>query len=164
MNVCLMEAQLFQMVGPTCSSPDGFGVSSSGSDVPPPTPRTIVEAFMAAQMRVMCQILQTQQQLTLSFLPGAGTSLHALGRGRLHPSNAPGFHSHPLEASLVASSGGARGCADYGAATVARVAGLLVRSILNNCECGGWKTLRVSASIYNPTGDAATARWISIGS
>jgi hypothetical protein len=34
----------------------------------------------------------------------------------------------------------------------------------NNCECGEWKTLRVSASIYNPTGGAATARWISIGS
>jgi hypothetical protein len=62
MNVYLMEAQLFQMVGPTCSSPDGFGVSSSGSDVPPLPPRTMVEAFMAAQKGMLCQILQTQQQ------------------------------------------------------------------------------------------------------
>jgi hypothetical protein len=64
MNVYLMEAQFFQMVGPTCSSQSGFGASSSGSDLPPPPPpRTIVEAFMAAQTRVLCQILQTQQQL-----------------------------------------------------------------------------------------------------
>jgi hypothetical protein len=63
MNVYLMEAQLFQMVGPTCSSPDGFGASSSGSDSPPPPPRTMVDAFMAAQKGMLCQILQTQKQL-----------------------------------------------------------------------------------------------------
>jgi hypothetical protein len=63
MNVYLMEAQFFQMVEPTCSSPVGFGVSSSGNDVPPLPPRTMVEAFMAAQKRMLCQILQTQQQL-----------------------------------------------------------------------------------------------------
>jgi hypothetical protein len=57
-----MEAQFFQMVEPTCSSPDGFGVSSSGSDVPLPL-RTMVEAFMAAQKGMLCRILQTQQQL-----------------------------------------------------------------------------------------------------
>jgi hypothetical protein len=62
MNVYLMEAQFFQMVEPTCSSPDGFGVSSSGSDVPLPL-RTMVEAFMAAQKGMLCRILQTQQQL-----------------------------------------------------------------------------------------------------
>jgi hypothetical protein len=61
MNMYLMKAQFFQMVGPTCSSPNGFGVSSSGSD--PPPPRTMVEAFMAAQKGMLCQILQTQHQL-----------------------------------------------------------------------------------------------------
>jgi hypothetical protein len=60
MNVYLMEAQFFQIVEPTCSSPDGFGVSSSGSDVPLP-PRTLVEAFMAAQKGMLCQILQMQR-------------------------------------------------------------------------------------------------------
>jgi hypothetical protein len=57
MNVYLMEAQLFQMVGLTCSSPDDFGASSSGSDRPPLPPRTMVEAFMAAQKGMLCQIL-----------------------------------------------------------------------------------------------------------
>jgi hypothetical protein len=59
MNVYLMEAQLFQMVGLTRSSPDGFGVSSSGSDLLPLPPRTMVETFMVAQMGMLCQILQT---------------------------------------------------------------------------------------------------------
>jgi hypothetical protein len=54
MNVYLMEAQSFQIVGPTCSSPRGFGASSSGSDLPPPPPRMMVEAFMAAQTGVLC--------------------------------------------------------------------------------------------------------------
>jgi hypothetical protein len=63
MNVYLMEAQLFQMVGPTCSSPGGFGASSSGSDQPPLPRGTMVEAFMAAQKGMLCQILQMQQQL-----------------------------------------------------------------------------------------------------
>jgi hypothetical protein len=64
MDVYLMKAQFFQMMRPTCSSPDGFGVSSSDSDLlPPPPPKTRVEAFMAAQKGMLCQILQTQQQL-----------------------------------------------------------------------------------------------------
>jgi hypothetical protein len=63
MNKYLIEAQFFQMLEPTCSSPVGFGVSSSGSDVPPLPPRMMVEAFMAAQKGMLCQILQTQQHL-----------------------------------------------------------------------------------------------------
>jgi hypothetical protein len=58
-----MKAQFFQIVDPTCSSLEGFGLSSSGSDVPPLPPRMMVEAFMAAQKGMLCQILQTQQQL-----------------------------------------------------------------------------------------------------
>jgi hypothetical protein len=50
MNVYLIEAQFFQMVGPTCSSLDGFGVSSSGSDLPPPPPRTMVEALFTSMV------------------------------------------------------------------------------------------------------------------
>jgi hypothetical protein len=64
MDVYLMKAQFFQMMRPTCSSPNGFSVSSSGGDLPPPPPpKTMVEAFMAAQKGMLCQILQTQQQL-----------------------------------------------------------------------------------------------------
>jgi hypothetical protein len=40
----------------------------------------------------------------------------------------------------------------------------LARSVSNGCKCGGWKTLRVSATIYKPIGGAARAGWISIGS
>jgi hypothetical protein len=63
----------------------------------------------------------------------------------------------------VAGSSGARGSVDYGATAVARGPGLLARSI-SSYDFGEWKTLRVSASIYNPTGGVATARWISISS
>jgi hypothetical protein len=63
MDVYLMKAQFLQMMGPTYSSTVGFGAPSSGSDLPPPPPKTVVEALMAAQTRVLCQILQTQQQL-----------------------------------------------------------------------------------------------------
>jgi hypothetical protein len=59
MDVYLMKAQFFQMTRPACSSLDGFGVSSSGSDLPPPPPRKMVEAFMAAQKGMLCQIFQT---------------------------------------------------------------------------------------------------------
>jgi hypothetical protein len=66
------------------------------------------------------------------------------------------------EASLAASSDGARESTDYGAAAVARVAGLLARSTPTAAIVGNEKTLRISASIYNLTGGAATAGWISI--
>jgi hypothetical protein len=62
-------------------------------------------------------------------------------------------------ASLEADNGRAHGSIECSAAAV----GLLARSISNGCKCGGWKTLRVLASIYKPTGGAATTRWISIG-
>jgi hypothetical protein len=76
MNVNIMEDQFFQMVEPTCSSPVGFGVSSSGNDVPPLPPKTMVEALMAAQKGMLCQILQTQQQLVqmLQQQPPLGTN------------------------------------------------------------------------------------------
>jgi hypothetical protein len=61
--------------------------------------------------------------------------------------------------SLEADGGRARGSIECNAAAV----GLLAKSISNGCKCRGWKTLRVLASIYKPTGSAATARWISIG-
>jgi hypothetical protein len=63
-------------------------------------------------------------------------------------------------ASLEADNGGASGSIDCSAAAV----GLLARSISNGCRCRGQKTLRVSVSLYKPTGGAATTRWISIDS
>ena len=50
------------MVGPTRSSPNGFGTSGSG-ELPPPPPMTPAETFMATQTEVLRQILQTQQQI-----------------------------------------------------------------------------------------------------
>jgi hypothetical protein len=51
------------MVGPTRSSPNGFGATGS-SELPPPPPMTPSEAFMATQTEVLHQILQTQQQIS----------------------------------------------------------------------------------------------------
>jgi hypothetical protein len=51
MNVYLMEAQFFQMVELTRSSPNGSGASSSGSDLPPPPPPP------PPRTGVSCQIL-----------------------------------------------------------------------------------------------------------
>jgi hypothetical protein len=56
------ENSTFQMVGSTCSTPNGFDASGSG-DLPPPPPMTPVETFMAAQTEVLRQILQMQQQI-----------------------------------------------------------------------------------------------------
>jgi hypothetical protein len=50
------------MVGHTRSSPDGFEATSS-TELPPPPPMTLSEAFMATQTEVLCQILQKQQKI-----------------------------------------------------------------------------------------------------
>jgi hypothetical protein len=50
------------MVGPTRSSPNGFGATGS-SELPPPPPMMPSEAFMDTQTEVLHQILQTQQQI-----------------------------------------------------------------------------------------------------
>jgi hypothetical protein len=50
------ENSIFQMVGLTRSTPNGFGASGSG-DLPPPLPMTPVETFMATQTEVLPQIL-----------------------------------------------------------------------------------------------------------
>jgi hypothetical protein len=56
------ENSNFQMVGSTRSTPNGFDASGNG-DLPPPPPMTSVETFMATQIEVLRQILQTQQQI-----------------------------------------------------------------------------------------------------
>jgi hypothetical protein len=61
-DMCLRRAQKFQMVGLTRNTPNGFDVLGNG-DLPPPPPMTPVETFMATQTEVLCQILQTQQQI-----------------------------------------------------------------------------------------------------
>jgi hypothetical protein len=53
------ENSNFQMVGPTRSTPNGFGASGSG-DPPLPPPMTPAEVLMAAQTEVLRQLLQTQ--------------------------------------------------------------------------------------------------------
>jgi hypothetical protein len=62
LSVISLMTLTFLMVGTTRSSPNGFGASGSG-DLPPPPPMTPTEAFMATQTEVLCQILQTQQQI-----------------------------------------------------------------------------------------------------
>jgi hypothetical protein len=56
------ENSTFQMVCSTRSTPNRFDASGSG-DLPPPLPMTPVETFMATPTEVLCQILQTQQQM-----------------------------------------------------------------------------------------------------
>jgi hypothetical protein len=56
------ENTIFQMVGPTCNSPNGFGASGSG-DPPPPPPLTPTEALLTAQTDVLRQLLQMRQQM-----------------------------------------------------------------------------------------------------
>jgi hypothetical protein len=48
------------MFKPTRSNPNGFGVSGSG-DLTLPPPMTLTEAFVAAHIDALCQILQAQQ-------------------------------------------------------------------------------------------------------
>jgi hypothetical protein len=50
------------MLGPTRSSPNGFGAIGS-SDLPPPPPMRPSEDFMATQTEVLRQILQARQQI-----------------------------------------------------------------------------------------------------
>jgi hypothetical protein len=50
------DNSIFQMVGSTRSTPNGFDASGSG-DLPPPLPMTLVETFMAAQTEVLRLIL-----------------------------------------------------------------------------------------------------------
>jgi hypothetical protein len=60
--MCIKWKHNFQMVGPACSIPNGFGALSSGGLSPPP-PTTMTEAFVAARTEVLCQILQAQQRM-----------------------------------------------------------------------------------------------------
>jgi hypothetical protein len=70
------------MVGPMQSSLNGFGASSTG-ELPPPPPMTPSEAFMTTQTKVLCQILQTRQQIvqqlrTMCGSRTGGWSLHCV--------------------------------------------------------------------------------------
>jgi hypothetical protein len=56
------ENSIFQIVGPTCNTPKGFGALDSG-DPPPPPPLTPTEALLTAQTDVFRQLLQMQQQM-----------------------------------------------------------------------------------------------------
>jgi hypothetical protein len=67
-------------------------------------------------------------------------------------------------AALEASSGSASGSLAQDAVVVCSSGYVLARSISTDFECGGWKTLRVSASIYKSTGGSATTRWICFNS
>jgi hypothetical protein len=53
-----MKTQIFQMVGSTCSTPNGFRDSNGRNQPPPPTDPTIV----ATQTEMMRQILLYLQQ------------------------------------------------------------------------------------------------------
>jgi hypothetical protein len=50
------------MFKPAQSNPNGFGASGSGDLLPPP-PSTLTEAFVAAHIDVLCQVLQAQQRM-----------------------------------------------------------------------------------------------------
>jgi hypothetical protein len=54
--MCVKWQLNFEMVGLTHSTPNGFGTLGSG-DLPPPLPTTLIEAFVATQAEVLCQIL-----------------------------------------------------------------------------------------------------------
>jgi hypothetical protein len=53
------ENSIFQMVGTTRNTPNGFGASSS-NDPPPPPPLTPTEALLTAQTDLLRQLLQMQ--------------------------------------------------------------------------------------------------------
>jgi hypothetical protein len=56
------ENSFFQMVGPTCNTPNGFGASGNG-DPPPPPPLTPTKALLTTQTDVLRQLMQMQQQM-----------------------------------------------------------------------------------------------------
>jgi hypothetical protein len=93
-------------------------------------------------------------------------SIHILKLGNFrvwHPPNAPGFHSHQLGGFSGGKQRRRAWICSLWRGAVCSGGWLLARSVSNGCKCGEWKTLKVSASIYKPTGGAVTARWISIG-
>jgi hypothetical protein len=57
-DVWLMKTQIFQMVGLTCSTPNGFSDSSGRNQLPPPPDLTSV----ATQNEMLLQILLHMQQ------------------------------------------------------------------------------------------------------
>jgi hypothetical protein len=51
--MCVKWKHNFQMVGPTRSTPNGFGALGSGN-LPPPPPTALTEACVATQTEVLC--------------------------------------------------------------------------------------------------------------
>jgi hypothetical protein len=60
--MCIKWKLNFKMVRLTSSTPNGLGALSTG-DLSPPPPTTLTEAFVVAQTKVLCQILQAQQRM-----------------------------------------------------------------------------------------------------
>jgi hypothetical protein len=95
-----------------------------------------------------------------SLLPG--TNLWALGQRRLHPPSARGLHSHLLEGYAGGEQRRRVLTCNLRRDIISNSGWTLGYIYSNGCYCGEWKTLRVSASIYNLTSGTTTAGWISI--